>query len=81
MDRKIARKRHFYVPRKRSRNAALLASGTIIVGYGRTNMNLNYELNVGVNPIKDGQNGLVRSLWITLSADKDGQAGQTRGTQ
>lgn len=44
-------------------------------------MNLNYELNVGVNPIKDGQNGLVRSLWITLSADKDGQSGQTRRTQ
>jgi hypothetical protein len=44
-------------------------------------MNLNYEQKVRVNPEKDGQNGLVRSLWITLSADKDGQAGQTRGTQ
>ena len=44
-------------------------------------MNLNYEQKVRVNPEKDGQNGLVRSLWITLSADKDGQAGQTRETQ
>ena len=44
-------------------------------------MNRNYEQKVRVYPRKDGQNGLVRSLWITLSADKDGQAGQTRGTQ
>lgn len=44
-------------------------------------MNLNYEQKVRVNPIKSGQNGLVRSLWITLSADKDGQAGQTRRAQ
>ena len=44
-------------------------------------MSRNYETKVRVYPEKDGQNGLVRSLWITLSADKDGQAGQTRGTQ
>ena len=44
-------------------------------------MNLNYEQKARVNPIKDGQNGLVRSLWITMAADNDGQAGQTRGTQ
>lgn len=44
-------------------------------------MNRNYEQKVRVYPRKTGQNGLVRSLWITLSADKSGQAGQTRGTQ